>query len=82
VTVQDDLQKRELRWTFCLALRNGRDIGVPEKVFRAIARDMRAGLSDNEVREIILYLSHGGYCQIETLPDESLAAIRTNKLIR
>ncbi|WP_019500847.1 hypothetical protein [Pseudanabaena sp. PCC 6802] len=76
----DDIRKRELRWTFCLALRNGRDIGVSEKVFRAIARDMKSGLSDNEVREMVQYLASAGYCTLETLIDESVLAVRTNKL--
>ena len=77
---QDDLQYRELLWVFCLALRNGRDVGVPEKIFRAIAKDMHAPFTDGEVREMILYLGGLEFCEVKTLPNDTLWALRTTRL--
>lgn len=80
-TEAQNIIKREARWTFCLALYNWRDQGANESSLRAIAKTMRFGLSDAEVREQIYYLKELGYCKVEQVPiSGDLFAVRTSAL--
>lgn len=79
--ILENLDKREARWGFCLALYHGGEVGVREAKFQEIAGALKLNLSTAEVREILRYLEEAGYCQITQVPEAlggSLYAKRTN----